>query len=246
MNHFTEEPSTPIDNVKTLIDNIQVETIADLATILFPVIFAIAVKSLKDSKDKVDSVIDKLTILRKDIREILPETYLKRIDQILAQIAILGRYDRVVLGVFHNGVVGTRYSKFEKIAILSCYVVSGVEELPEMGKDLNIEDIDIDIEYLRENNNFHTTDIDRLLRESDSNVYMYLKNRNIQILQNELLTRKGLDLGVLSCHHCNKKDYEIPDSDRVCIEELKREIMSIIDVYAQTNKKFKPIAKRLR
>lgn len=247
MPQHIEQPSKPINDIKSVINNINVENIADLATILIPIVFAIAANSLKESKERIDNLVRRLNIIHKEtIKDILPENYLKRIDQILAQIAILGDYDRVVLGIFHNGVVGSRYSKFEKLAIISSYAVSGIEELPELGKDINIEDIDIDIELLRENNNIHISEIDKLLRESDSNCYMYLKNRNIHTLKNELLTRKGLDLGILSCHYCSDKQNRISQEDENVISELKREIVSIIDVYAQTNKKIKPLNHKIR
>lgn len=240
-----EITKVPVINIETQPEEeffsipIPIGTISDYGSILLSILFAVAIKGIRDSKSKLERVLHGINILKSEYdKSILPYEYVKRLDQIMAQIAIMGDYDRVVLGVFHNGVVGAKYSKFEKLAIVCSYAVSGIEELPELGKDVNISDIKLDIEALKKDGNNYCKISGKNLTDYDTNCYLYLKNRNIFQIENFLLCRDNLDLGILSLHYCTSAIRKIPDESMQVINDLIKEVESIIDVYAKTNKTY--------
>lgn len=217
---------------------IGIDTVADFLSIFLSVIFAIFARELSKNRDSINKILRNVRHISAETKtSLLSEQYLKRIDQLLAQIAIIGGYDRVVLGIFHNGVVGMRYSKFEKFLIASSYVVSGIEEVPEMGKDLNVSDISIDLALLERFIDGAMVVDTKNVDMYGSNCFLYLKNRNIHQLNNQLLTSNdGLHLGILSKQHCSHDVTTLSEKEIETIDTLTQEVASIIEVYAKTGK----------
>lgn len=237
----SSDPVNILEGVSNILTN---DTFLSILGLVVSAGISITLKTLSKNKKNIEKIISKLNYIEQTGEdEILPAEYIKRINQIMAQIGILGEYDRVVLGILHNGVVGSRYSgsrysKFEKIAILCSYTVSGIEELPEFGKDLDLSIIDADLTLLKENDNNLCVDT-RQTDSLDSKCFIYLKERNIQNMQNILLNKNDLDLGILSLQRCSGKSVVVNDDRKKTIEELINEVSSIIDVYAKTNKKIR-------
>lgn len=217
---------------------VSIDTVADFLSIFLSIVFAVLARELSKNKESIDKILRNVKHISAEKKtSLLSDHYLKRIDQLLAQIAIIGDYDRVVLGIFHNGVVGARYSKFEKFLIASSYVVSGIEEVPEMGKDLNVSKISIDLAILEKSIDGAMVIDAENVNMYGSNCFLYLKNRNIQHLNNQLLTSSdGLHLGILSKQYCSHDIPNLDERDIETINTLTQEVRSIIEVYAKTGK----------
>lgn len=161
---------------------------------------------------------------------LLPKSDMKRIEDILAQIAIICDSDRVTLGVFHNGVIGTSKVDFDKVAIISGYTSPGVMPLEELGRDVPAANLMGDLELLW--NQEGTEDL--LLRKDHASpkCRLYFTRRDIGTLYNVKLSLGNIEMGVISIHWCGcAPEYPLPPEGsrgERKMKELQLEVLSII------------------
>lgn len=128
----------------------------------------------------------------------LPEEETERVNQILAQLAVIYEADRVTLGVFHNGVIGSQGAHYNKVEITAGYSAPGVIKLPELGKDVEASTIMDDFGTMWKEGK------ELFLDKSSAHhsCALYMTRRDIFHLWNKVLFVGNLDVGILSMHWC--------------------------------------------
>lgn len=128
----------------------------------------------------------------------LPEEEMERVNQILAQLAIIYEADRVTLGVFHNGVIGAQGAHYDKVEITAGYSAPGVIKLPELGKDVEASTIMDDFGTMWKEGKELFLD----KASAHHSCALYMTRRDIFHLWNKVLFVGNLDVGILSMHWC--------------------------------------------
>lgn len=185
-------------------------------------------KLIKEHKNNL-SDLKKFLEGKEDKETLIANEDLSRIKDILSQVAFICDADRVTLGVFHNGIIGSRGVVFDKITIIAGYTSPGILKLPELGKEISAS------VFLREQGRgVNFTNTPRILSKNDVNptCQLYFTRRDIDRLFNIRLSLGNLDLGVISIHWCGCAPIDMlpPENSRgyIKMEELKKEIISII------------------
>lgn len=227
-------PEVDVNDFIEILADSGVEILVILVSLFFGLLSKIVISQKKKVEEIAEKLTDKFTESKQE--KIIPKEYLKRLDQLCSQLAILGDYDRVVIGILHNGVIGVRCSLYHKINIISAYTVSGISDLPEYGKTFNISDIKLDLADIKENGGELVYDVGDGSQLS-TKCYMYFKKRRITKLKNKLLSVGNLDLGVLALQYCSDQQENIDEKSERKINEIIQEITSIIHIHSSSDKR---------
>ncbi len=145
-------------------------------------------------------------------REILPRDEIKRVSQLLAQLAYIYQSDRVALGVFHNGVIGAEGAHYEKFTVIEAYSAPGITPLPELKKTVFINEVPFKSEGI--------------ISRSSGQYKLYMSRRDIFYLKTISLSLGDIEIGIISIHWCSNLPSapNIPPDNR----DIEEEIISII------------------
>lgn len=227
----TEETSS----IEGLYEQFATEAISAISLVVtagFAVLVSHLRKKLKILSEKVGGVEENV------VDRIIPPEEVKRLKEIFAQLAILYDADRVSLGVFHNGVIGARGARYEKIAIIEGYNSPGVIPLPEASKDVYATAIMNDFKPLWEGEGGKELIISRV--KAPSSCTHYMSRRDIFHMWNIILCKDNIDIGMISIHWCSSQEkLPLPEKGSksyIKAERLKQEITSIIQINKLRNK----------
>ena len=155
--------------------------------------------------------------------EILPPRERRRIQDLLAQAAVLTGADRVVLGVFHNGSISFDGLHFTHLAIPFCYEHPSMAALPEFLRDIPVSSIMRELEAIWKNpgNEF----IARASESTDSCRY-YLETRGIEQLVFRSKGFKGFDVVIMGYHWVDSAPWT--EKEREAVNRIEEEIIQIV------------------
>ena len=84
----------------------------------------------------------------KELPEVLPIRERKRVQDLLAQAAVLVKADRVMLGILHGGSLNPINLEYDMLAIPYCYQHPSMPPLPEAYRDVPLSQIKYGLEYV--------------------------------------------------------------------------------------------------
>ncbi len=157
-------------------------------------------------------------INRNNIASMLPPRETRRVHDLLAQLGILARADRVVLGLFHNGHLSRRGFHMDFLAIPFCYERPGMASLPEFRRDIPVSEILREMESLWQIPSRQVCISKDSLTEENEDCRLYLENRNLQAVRLHLLASGTTEVALLGFHYqdeCGWADEIAPTVKRI-------------------------------
>ncbi|WP_338442371.1 hypothetical protein VZG28_05200 [Synechococcus elongatus IITB4] len=159
--------------------------------------------------------------------EILPPRERRRVQDLLAQMAVLIGADRVVLGIFHNGSISFDGLHFSHLAIPFCYEHPSMPLLPELMRDIPVGSVMRELEAI-----WKTPDNEFVARadEVESPCRYYLETRGIKQLVFRSRGLKGVDVLIFGYHWA--EDHDWVEGDRNALVPIEDEIIQIVRLAA--------------
>ena len=159
---------------------------------------------------------------------LLPIEEEHRLNQLLAQIALITSADRILLCAFHNGTIDQNGFHLTRLSTINSYLAPNATPMRRPIDNLPVEKIVVEIEAMIEaektGDPWVTTKIDPSFPEACID---HLRNNKIATMINRLVRVGNLPIGILSIqYHTNDRaisalDYE---SQRKLLEDCYREI----------------------
>ena len=151
---------------------------------------------------------------------------LARVNQLLSQLAILTGAQRVILGVFHNGVLSAEGWHLSRLQCVAAYLSPGTEPISELYRIIPIEHIpELHALFLSANG---MVSVDSKDPKLSPGCRMYLETRGIGCLRNILLKAGTVETGLVAFHyvgevpHCPTDELFLTEPVLPVLKELER------------------------
>lgn len=165
--------------------------------------------------------------MNRSIDKFLPAREQQRVRDLLAQLAILARCDRVVLGIFFDGAMTSRGYHFEKLAVPIAYCRPNMPLLPELGKEVPVESVSRELDSLWASP-VHEVVISKDCAGTEcADCALYLERRNLEAIRLHLLHKGTTELGILGFHF-QSGDGVINEYAAPVIKRIELELTEIV------------------
>lgn len=218
--HITEQPSGAVTPSP--------HPIAPLISIDIYLSLALSIGAAGVSTLAIKRVVE-LTrqISQRNVISLLPAREQQRVRDLLAQLAILAKADRVALGVFFDGKFTPRGYHFERMAVPICYSRPNMPLLPELGKEVDVSQLERELGMLwREPSHEVVISKDSMSSECPD-CLLYLERRNLQAIRLHLLHQGNTELAILGLHY-QSGDGAINKDVTSTIKRIQTELTEIV------------------
>lgn len=159
--------------------------------------------------------------------DLLPARETRRVQDLLAQAAVLTRADRVTLGVFHNGHLSSRGYHMDYLMVAYQFERPAMPLLPEFNRDIPVSDILRELEGLWQSPTKQVLFAKEDLAETDLDCLSYLDRRGLEAVRFHLLTNANTEIGIVSYQYA---DWECDAWDSVDTVTLRKIEIELTDL----------------
>ena len=202
-------------------------TIGALVTIDIYLSIALSLGAAGVSGLAIKRVSQLMKSLNRSIDKFLPPREQQRVRDLLAQLAILAKADRVVLGIFFDGAMTSKGYHFEKLAVPIAYARPNMPLLPELGKEVPVENVSRELDSLWASLVHEVVITKECAGTECADCALYLERRNLEAIRLHLLHKGATELGILGFHY-QSGDGALNELAAPTIKRIELELTEIV------------------